>query len=331
MQEYFYTKEEIDQMLLDFDIGSFTDLQTLITSASSGNTLILDKNYKYDSTTDSSLTNGIEITKDITIIGNGYIIDGNNSQRAFYINGQYTFNLSDVRIQNCSGNNGGAIYAWRSTVNINNITFNQNTATVDGGAIDTGADCNLTITNCTFNQNTAREGGAIYNNHGTLNVTNCTFNQNTANHGGAMCSDGALTMIDCTFEDNVANMSYANIYSNNEITVYDCIIPDISTSCYNVTNKIRTFINYIDAPTSATPNSSYTISAKVTDINDDPISDIYVDLERSGYTLYRIRTDEDGIVSYTGTANNTFTYSMSVEGDNTYESSDAGEKTLIVT
>ena len=222
MKEYFYTKEEINQMSLDFDIGSFTDLQTLINNATapSGQTpvIILDKDYKYDSTTDSSLTNGITISKNITIIGNGHIIDG-NSTKAFYIYGQYTFNLFDVRIQNCSTTGGAPIYARSSaTVNINNTQFNQNTATGStavgiygyGGAIYIRDNCNLTITNCTFNQNTVEYGfgGAIYTRDNcNLTITNCTFTNNNANdgYGGAIyVEDATVNINNTTFTQNNA-------------------------------------------------------------------------------------------------------------------------------
>ena len=197
------------------DIGTFSDLQYLIDNAS-GNTIILDKDYKYDSTTDSSLTNGIDIDKNITIIGNGHIIYGNNTQRAFYIEGQYTVNLFDLRIQNCkSGSYGGAIFAVNgATVNINNTQFNQNIATYDGGAIYAENGTTVNITNTTFNQNTTiyGDGGAIY-----------------------VEEDVVLTIKNSSFKDNTAN-NYSDIFSYNEITVYDCIIPNINTSCINVTN-----------------------------------------------------------------------------------------------
>lgn len=197
-------------------VGTFSDLQELISDANDGGTIILDKDYKFDSSTDGNIVTGIPISKNITLIGNGHIIDGNNTKRAFYISGQYTFNLSDVRIQNCnsSSNSGGAIDTTLNvTINITNTTFNYNNADTYGGAIFIGRDCNLTMTNCIFNQNNANtSGGAIY------------------------VSMGTITMKDSSFKNNTAN-NYANIYCTSTTTVYNCDINNISTTCYNVTNK----------------------------------------------------------------------------------------------
>ena len=234
--------------------GTFTDLQALITNATAPNgqipIIILNKDYKYDSTTDSSLTSGITTSKDITIIGNGHVIDGNNSKRTFYINGQYTINLYDLRIQNCSGNYGGAIYAnTGAMVNINNTTFNQNNATTSGGAIYANS-ATVNINNTQFTNNIAdTRGGAINTwSDATININNTTFNQHTAtDYGGAIYanSSATVTMKNSSFQNNTAS-NYVNIYSYNAITIYKCTIPNIATSCYNVTNiTIESLVNMI--------------------------------------------------------------------------------------
>lgn len=223
------------------EVGTFTDLETLITSASSGSILILDKDYKYDNTTDSSLVNGINIVDNITIIGNGHIIDGNNTARAFYIYNNSTVNLYDLRIQNCynSVGDGGAIEIDDATVNINNTQFTNNTTTYRGGAIDVENGAIININNATFNQNTSREGGAIYTDDVTVNINNTQFINNTTTGtndiGGAIYTSDALNMINCSFKDNTAS-SYGDIYSYDAVTVYNCIIHNITTSCHNVTN-----------------------------------------------------------------------------------------------
>lgn len=196
-------------------VGTFADLQDLIDDASSGDTIVLNKDYKYDSTTDSNFTSGIEINNDLTIIGNGHIIDGNNSKRAFYIQ-DYIVNLYDLRIQNCDSNgNGGAIFIYSgATVYISNVQFINNNATNYG------------------------DGGAIFIDYdATVKINNTQFNKNIANHyGGAISIDVAnVTLENLSFRDNTAS-SYANIKSHDTITVYDCIIPNIATSCYNVSN-----------------------------------------------------------------------------------------------
>ena len=80
----------------------------------------------------------------------------------------------------------------------------------------------LTIDNCTFSGNSASgatgEGGAIYNNNGTLTIeNNCSFSSNSASHaGGAIYNDttGTLSIDSCTFSSNSASNGGA-IYNNN--------------------------------------------------------------------------------------------------------------------
>lgn len=245
LNNYYYTKTQIDTLLDavygDNSPGTFTDLQTLITNASSGDTIVLDKDYKYDSTTDSSLTNGISISKNIIIIGNGHIIDGNNTKRAFYCTGNYTIELNDLKIQNCySDSYGGAIYADNnSQVNITHTNINNNTA-YRGGAIYTydNSQINITHTNITQNNATYR-GGAIYadyNSQININHTNITQN-NAGTWGGAIYAlESQITMKESIIKNNTGT-NYANIYCGTATTVYNCEINDISTTCYNVTNK----------------------------------------------------------------------------------------------
>ena len=54
--------------------GSFSELQERINNDTTGE-ISLDKNYAYNSSSDSGLTNGIVISKNIVIKGNNYITD----------------------------------------------------------------------------------------------------------------------------------------------------------------------------------------------------------------------------------------------------------------
>ena len=179
------------------DVGSFTDLQSIITSASSGDVITLDKDYKYDSSTDSSLTSGVVIDKNITIIGNGHIIDGNSSATAFTMTGasnnKLTINFEDIIIQKCtSTTNGGAINASTyCDINITDSLFTQNTST-GGGAIYAYSHCNLNITYSTFTHNSTdtgsnKFGGAILaTNYCDVFIEESVFKYNTSNTRGGV-------------------------------------------------------------------------------------------------------------------------------------------------
>ena len=85
--------------------GTFTDLNLLIKSLRDGDTLILDKNYVYNSTSDSSLNNGFTISKSITIDGNGiYSITGTNKI--------FTINSKNVVLQNINFINSNNVIVW---------------------------------------------------------------------------------------------------------------------------------------------------------------------------------------------------------------------------
>lgn len=187
------------------DSKTFTDLNATI-NGNSDNEVYLNGNYTYNPDVDSDLINGIVINRDVTIHGNGAILNGMNTARMFnVVNGNVVFH--DMTFVNgYSKDNGGAIYgsctAVNCTFNNNSVvdisySFTQTIYLIDGGAMYMG-----TAVNCTFNQNSASgKGGAIYN--GT--AYNCTFNNNTGNYGFA--SGGAMYMsvaYNCTFNQNSA-------------------------------------------------------------------------------------------------------------------------------
>ena len=91
-----------DNELLSANDNSFTTLQSLIDSGNA--TINLEKNYiQYDG------ENTIEITRNMTINGNGYIIDANNNIQAFMISADNVI-LNNITIQKGNNKMAGAIY-----------------------------------------------------------------------------------------------------------------------------------------------------------------------------------------------------------------------------
>ena len=64
--------------------GTFNDLNETINKDNTTNKVELTKDYKFDSDSDT-ITDGIIITRDITIDGGGHTIDASNLARVFYI------------------------------------------------------------------------------------------------------------------------------------------------------------------------------------------------------------------------------------------------------
>ena len=67
------------------DVGNFTDLNELISQST--NELILNKNYKFNSSTDKDF-DGFSISKDNYVVdGQGHTIDGSGQVRIFIFTG----------------------------------------------------------------------------------------------------------------------------------------------------------------------------------------------------------------------------------------------------
>ena len=206
--------------------STFTDLNTTI-NGNSNSTIYLSNNdyYKYDTTSDNELINGIIINRDLTIYGNGATIDGDKIARIFKVENNVNVKFLNINFRNgkadyggaiCGGNAyncsftnntadyGGAIYLGNAT----DCTFANNAAEKDGGAM-----YKSTAYNCTFIQNHADNvGGAIYE----CNATDSTFANNTAESGGAIYGGNAYK---CSFEENKADTFGGAMYRGN---AYDC-------------------------------------------------------------------------------------------------------------
>ena len=161
------------------DNKTFTALKEKIDNAGDNSTVVLPNDYMYEN---EFTVDGILINKSLTIDGNGFTIDANNSARIFNIAG--------------------------ATVTLQNIKFINGQINGFGAAIYCN-DSNLTIINCTFLDNSAygpnSTGGAVYFNGGKLTVDNSKFDKNTAGiDGGALYFKG---------EDGV--ISRSNFTSNN--------------------------------------------------------------------------------------------------------------------
>lgn len=125
------------------------------------------------------------------VLKNLILVNGNTNYRG----GAVLDRNGDLTVINCVFINnkapqGGALYACNSLsqkVTVENCTFINSSAYNGGGG--GGAiynyKTNLNVVNCNFSGNTAQDysGGAIFN-YGTLNVYDSTFKNNTGRYGG---------------------------------------------------------------------------------------------------------------------------------------------------
>ena len=161
-------------------MGSFEYLQYQINTASRNDVIDLNMDVNYNPA-EYSAPKGLVINKDLTINGNGHIING----------------AGLIRILNILSDN----------VKINNVTFVDGKADY-GAAIYVSSANSVVISNCEFRNNRATfDGGAIYLKASNSNITNCKFfnNQISQDHGGAVSCDGQNDrIISCEFRNNRA-------------------------------------------------------------------------------------------------------------------------------
>ena len=174
---------------------TFTNLSEDINNNQDGE-VNLNSDYYFNSDSDSSFRNGISISRNVTVNGNGHTLDGKNSARIFSItNSNINVVLKNLVLVNGKNNNGGAI---SGNCIAQNCTFINNTAIVFGGAIYRGS-----AVECNFYNNTAEEGGAIFIDKKNFNIINCIFENNAASElGGAVSLDASVYTVveNCTFK-----------------------------------------------------------------------------------------------------------------------------------
>ena len=159
-------------------------------------------------TGNSSLGNGGAIY----VTGSGKYIDGSSSdstKKSTFIgnvaaNGGAIGSYGSVKLYNSElkeneATLGGAIWATSSTaiIELNNIVFNSNSATDNGGAISLVNGAELLDYSSTYSQNTANNGGAIHSEGSVLEVLDSEFSSNTAsNYAGAIGIDSSTSKLE---------------------------------------------------------------------------------------------------------------------------------------
>lgn len=227
------------------DVGSFTDLQALIDNASSGDIIILDKDYQCNSET------YLTINKSLTIHGNGHIIDGNSMSPILILNGSNIM----VTINETTFINGKA-YSTAAGGAISGLSLSDNSI--------------LSLNHCIFikNQSITTIGGALAINKNAV-INHCIFIENTCKrYGGAIyCNDNTSIIKNCIFKDNIAQSNGNDIYcTRNDLIIYNC--DTSSANLYHTTNK-----PYLS------DHQDITGKANTTDLGETAFSNDYNDLD----------------------------------------------------
>lgn len=189
-----------------FNVALFNEAATfnIDSSVFSGNKTAIINNAKIENIANSLFSQNETINNGAAIINSGLI---------------KSIDATDF-ISNCANNgNGGAISnSIGSTIEtIKNATFSTNNAATGGAIYNSGI---ILLNNVTFNDNTASaNAGAIYN-EGTITLDGVTFDGNTATtNGGAIYNTGTLTITDTSFLSNNATNNGGAIYTSNDIDI----------------------------------------------------------------------------------------------------------------
>ena len=255
------------------DSGTFDDLYRDIVNLNPGDTYNIDKDYYYEGSVIVSPKFGVVVnTHNVTINGNGHVIDGKFKSTLFsvYANDVKIFNLSFVNsyydpivteydtysVQKCSspvnweGNNGvlsgckfcgnsapaiGGALTWSGkNGQIINSIFMNNIAGIVGGAIYICGSDNK-IRNCIFYNTTSLIGGeSIYIDR---NHVNC--NLSAIYDGKRLFTDGKVSDIDVDY----FSYSYKTLFYDEEVDLIpmiyaamisqeDCVYLDSHVSYY---------------------------------------------------------------------------------------------------
>ncbi len=201
----------------DTVIKSYSDLQDLVDNAPENSTLVLTDSYKYNSSSDELLKDGVSILKNMTIVGDRDVyIDGNKISRCLYIGSDCHVILKNITFKNgYSKNNGAGVYLNESSnLTLYNCVFHDNYVyNSDGGALNAQVGTNVDIYNCEFFNNTS------------VRVSNLAWDSYKCGMGSAICVriNSSLNMYDSKFHGNNAFLATILLIS------YDDVIFKLST------------------------------------------------------------------------------------------------------
>jgi hypothetical protein len=162
---------------------TFADLAALIDNVEEGDTLELTEDYINDGSVSSE---GITISKPITIDGKGYTLDANGQSRIFNVAAS-NVKLKDIVFENgFSAENGGALIITGDNVEVENCIFEDCEAENGGSIYWDGLGGK--ISGSKFTNSKAKSGQAVYSNKDVLITGSEIDGQDTkdAIHGGTV-------------------------------------------------------------------------------------------------------------------------------------------------
>ncbi len=184
---------------------SFTKLQEIINNASVYDSIVLNRSYKYYPNFDSNLKNGIVINKELTLNGNGHVIDGANQARLFNIT-KPSIQLDNLILVNANSDNGSAIYSIRPGSKLFNSIVLNSTGSVIYSTNEFSVD------NCWFG-NTVDDYDVAPNVGGDVKLNNWLFLTVDVSKFDLFVGESAVVTLNLTnlYDTNGADTTWTNI------------------------------------------------------------------------------------------------------------------------
>lgn len=192
-------------------------------------------------TADITLTASPEAisSRNFTVEGNGYSIDGAEAHRIFGVTGN-----GELTINNLVLTGGSPAIEFRGAeLNLNNVLIRDSERSAAGAAITARGSGSVVIRNSAFHDNEALAGsygGAVYVGSVDLSVINSTFYNNRADRGSAIAADGRsdVKLINVTITRNNDNESSDNgafYLTSGSLNMRNTIIYGNNRNCHLAT------------------------------------------------------------------------------------------------
>lgn len=193
-------------------INAYTDLQSAISSSTSGDTIWVAAG-TYKPTTGTSRTVYFTLKSGVHVFG-GFAGNENRLEQRDVKNNTTILSGDIGNAGSTSDNTYHVVYGFSistaATLDGFRITAGFAGSGGDGGGMFMDG-CKITVANCHFTSNTAGSGGAIYQEGGKLLIENCIFNDNVASSdlGAAIYAriSGSSTIKNCQFINNQVDKS----------------------------------------------------------------------------------------------------------------------------
>ena len=228
------------------NVGDWNALKKAVKNASKGSVVELTADIYTDKLSERVVADGKRVTVDLK----GHSIKKSQSNKyeknghVFEIQGHSDFKLIDSvgggTVEGGCGKNGGAINVHDgSTCTVENVTFKNNRAGIDGGAILNRG--HLIMKNCVITNNTAEDTGAgIFNaGDGWFDLDGVEISYNTAkNEGGGLKIhlDKDCTMNNCNIHHNVSSTDhgggFALVDDSAKLKLYNTAVSDNKCNDY---------------------------------------------------------------------------------------------------